>query len=95
MSQTQGANAHASQAEIFCRDESRVDWHSKALWVLREKRDRAAGSLPEWEQLRDLGSAIKLHTLTNLPSIWKSSKPTVSRTAFKCIGPKTAPSITV
>ncbi|WP_413736028.1 lactate utilization protein B [Shewanella sp. BJSY2023SW005] len=66
MSQTQGANAHASQAEIFCRDESRVDWHSKALWVLREKRDRAAGSLPEWEQLRDLGSAIKLHTLTNL-----------------------------
>ena len=66
MSQTQGAKAHASQAEIFCRDESRVDWHSKALWVLREKRDRAAGSLPEWEQLRDLGSAIKLHTLTNL-----------------------------
>lgn len=38
----------------------------QSLWVLREKRDRAAGSLPEWEQLRDLGSAIKLHTLTNL-----------------------------
>lgn len=57
---------HAKAAEIFCRDESRVDWHSKALWVLREKRDRAAGSLPEWEELRALGSQIKLHTLSHL-----------------------------
>lgn len=34
--------------------------------MLREKRDRAAGSIPEWEQLRQLGSEIKLHTLTHL-----------------------------
>lgn len=60
---------HAQQAEIFCRDESRVDWHSKALWLMREKRDRAAGSIPEWEQLRQLGSEIKLHTLTNLADL--------------------------
>ncbi|BDM65241.1 4Fe-4S ferredoxin [Shewanella sp. NFH-SH190041] len=57
---------HADKAAIFCKDEDRVNWHSKALWLLREKRDRAASSLPEWEQLRQLGSEIKLHTLTNL-----------------------------
>ncbi|WP_168195242.1 lactate utilization protein B [Shewanella sp. SNU WT4] len=57
---------HAERAAKFCQDEARVDWHSKALWMLREKRDRAAGSLPEWEQLRTLGSEIKLHTLSNL-----------------------------
>ncbi|MDX1282877.1 lactate utilization protein B [Shewanella colwelliana] len=61
-----GSAVHAKKAEIFCRDEARVDWHSKALWMLREKRDRAAASLPEWEQLRQLGSELKLHTLTNL-----------------------------
>ncbi|MCS6240473.1 lactate utilization protein B [Shewanella baltica] len=63
---TQGSQVHAHKADIFCRDETRVDWHSKALWMLREKRDRAAGSIPEWEQLRQLGSEIKLHTLTHL-----------------------------
>ena len=63
---SQGSQVHAHKADIFCRDETRVDWHSKALWMLREKRDRAAGSIPEWEQLRQLGSEIKLHTLTNL-----------------------------
>ncbi|BFL85015.1 hypothetical protein LFREDSHE_34650 [Shewanella baltica] len=62
----QGSQVHAHKADIFCRDETRVDWHSKALWMLREKRDRAAGSIPEWEQLRQLGSEIKLHTLTHL-----------------------------
>lgn len=67
-SQTTALNSgvHAKKADIFCQDEARVDWHSKALWVLREKRDRAAASLPEWEQLRQLGSEMKLHTLTHL-----------------------------
>ncbi|MGI2260135.1 lactate utilization protein B [Shewanella sp. GXUN23E] len=60
---------HASRAEIFCRDESRVDWHSRALWLMREKRDRAASAIPEWESLRQLGSEIKLHTLTHLSQL--------------------------
>ncbi len=66
MSNHSNAQTHAQKADIFCQDEARVDWHSKALWTLREKRDRAAASLPEWEQLRQLASEIKLHTLTNL-----------------------------
>lgn len=59
-SQTTALNSgvHAKKADIFCQDEARVDWHSKALWVLREKRDRAAASLPEWEQLRDRKSVV-------------------------------------
>ncbi|MBR9726718.1 lactate utilization protein B [Shewanella intestini] len=57
---------HAHKAEIFCRDEQRVNWHSKALWTLREKRDRAASQVPEWETLRKLGSHIKQHSLSHL-----------------------------
>lgn len=65
MAQT-ASNVHADKAAIFCKNEERVDWHSKALWLLRQKRDRAASALPEWETLRQLGSDIKLHTLSNM-----------------------------
>ncbi|WP_298445354.1 LUD domain-containing protein [uncultured Ferrimonas sp.] len=61
-----GIETHASAAETFLQDEERVDWHDKALWNLRHKRDLAAGTVPEWEQLKQLGSEIKLHTLSNL-----------------------------
>ncbi len=57
---------HAIAAERFIADEPRTDWHDETLWFVREKRDKAAHGLPEWEQLRDWASAIKDHTLSNL-----------------------------
>jgi L-lactate dehydrogenase complex protein LldF len=59
-------NNHATASDIFNRDEPRVEWHDSALWFIREKRDRAAASVPEWEQLRELASQIKAHTLAHL-----------------------------
>ncbi|WP_028117556.1 lactate utilization protein B [Ferrimonas senticii] len=61
-----GLQTHADAAADFLKDEDRVDWHDKALWNLRFKRDLAAGSVAEWEQLKQIGSEIKLHTLSNL-----------------------------
>ena len=40
--------------------------HDERLWDLRQKRDREMHGLAEWEELRDLASAIKEHTLTHL-----------------------------
>jgi L-lactate dehydrogenase complex protein LldF len=40
--------------------------HDERLWDLRVKRDREMHGVPEWEELRDLASAIKEHTLTHL-----------------------------
>jgi L-lactate dehydrogenase complex protein LldF len=57
---------HAALAEKFNRDEQRVDWHDKTLWFVREKRDKAAWQLPEWEQLRERASQIKSNVLSNL-----------------------------
>ena len=57
---------HAALAEQFIKDEPRVDWHDETLWFVRAKRDIAVHQLPEWEQLRELGSQIKNHTLSNL-----------------------------
>ena len=40
--------------------------HDERLWDMRQKRDREMHGLPEWEELRNLASAIKEHTLTRL-----------------------------
>lgn len=57
---------HADLSEKFNADEPRVDWHDETLWWVRQKRDRAANQIPEWEQLRSVASSIKDNVLSNL-----------------------------
>ena len=57
---------HAGAAAVFNADVARTDWHDDALWFIREKRDRAASAVPDWEALRARASAIKEHALTHL-----------------------------
>ncbi len=59
---------HPSAAEKFNQDETRVDWHDKALWFVRKKRDNAANKITEWEELRKAASHIKTNVLANLDS---------------------------
>ncbi|WP_117882380.1 LutB/LldF family L-lactate oxidation iron-sulfur protein [Aureibaculum luteum] len=58
--------SHAEKATIFNKNEAKVNWHDKALWYVREKRDNAAHNVKEWEYLRDLASAIKANVLSDL-----------------------------
>lgn len=60
------ANSHPVQAARFVADDARAHWHDQALWFVRVKRDRAANSLPEWEQLRERAHEIKSHTMSRL-----------------------------
>ena len=60
---------HAQASDIFNADEPRVDWHDESLWFIRQKRDKAAWTLPEWETLRGLASQIKDHTLANMDTL--------------------------
>ncbi|MEO8766391.1 MAG: lactate utilization protein B [Ginsengibacter sp.] len=62
----QSTKDHAALSVTFNKDEPRVNWHDETLWFVREKRDRAAQSIPEWEQLREYASQIKNHTLSKL-----------------------------
>ena len=59
--------SHPPLATQFVSNTSRAHWHDKALWFVREKRDRMATSVPEWEDLRQHASAIKKHTMSQLP----------------------------
>lgn len=57
---------HTEAADRFIANKEQETWHNETLWFVREKRDRMAMVVPEWEQLRDLASKIKLHTITHL-----------------------------
>ena len=59
-------SAHAQRAALFLIDQPRTTWHDQAVWFVRQKRDRAAGALPEWEDLREQASRIKAHALSRL-----------------------------
>jgi L-lactate dehydrogenase complex protein LldF len=57
---------HAELADIFNKDEDRVDWHDETLWWIRSKRDKSVHQLPEWEDLRNAASQIKHNVLSHL-----------------------------
>jgi len=57
---------HPAAAAAFNADVARTEWHDESLWFVREKRDRAAAAVPDWEELRVRASAIKEHALSHL-----------------------------
>ena len=57
---------HAQAAARFVADADRTTWHDQALWHVRQKRDKAAHGIPEWEDLRQRASDIKDHALSEL-----------------------------
>jgi L-lactate dehydrogenase complex protein LldF len=56
-------------AARFLGDPETVGWHDATLHELREKRDRAACQVPDWEALREHARAIKAHVIDNLPAL--------------------------
>src|ERR1700679_3473177 len=67
--QWSGAMSRVDQAEAavkFMEDHTHEERLDKILWAARMRRDQAALQVPEWEELRDLASQIKEHTLSNL-----------------------------
>jgi L-lactate dehydrogenase complex protein LldF len=57
---------HARAAKEFLSNGPRTEWHSQALWYVRQKRDLQKDDIVDWEDLREQASAIKEHTLSNL-----------------------------
>jgi len=57
---------HPQAADTFVANEERTNWHDETLWWIRSKRDMATKAVPEWENLRELGSQIKANVLANL-----------------------------
>ncbi|QDA59435.1 lactate utilization protein B [Hymenobacter jejuensis] len=59
-------HSHPELAEQFVKDAERTTWHDETLWFVRQKRDRSIYAIPEFQELRELASQIKNHTLSRL-----------------------------
>ncbi len=57
---------HSKAAERYLQNEAVVQRHDKTFFGVRQKRDRMAQALPEWEDLREAADQIKRHTATHL-----------------------------
>jgi len=57
---------HSKAAARFLSNEEGSQWHNQSIWYVRDKRDTLSKGLPEWEELRNLSSDIKRHTVTHL-----------------------------
>ena len=87
MTQTAVHHEHADNATTFVADDSRAHWHDQSLWFIRTKRDKAAASLPEWEELR---ADIREHGLRNSLLIAVAPTATIASIvgAYECIEPQ-------
>ena len=57
---------HSKAAKTYLQDDSVVTRHDQTFFGVRQKRDRMAQALPEWEDLREAANRIKRHTVTHL-----------------------------
>jgi L-lactate dehydrogenase complex protein LldF len=71
--------AHAKAAAAYVANTARMHWHDTALWHVRAKRDKAAASVPEWEELRTAAAALKAHTLSRLAEYLEAFEHNASR----------------
>ncbi len=63
------STSHPVKAAAFVKDDARAHWHEQTLWMVRAKRDKAAATLPEWEELRENAAKIKQYTMANLATL--------------------------
>lgn len=52
--------------EKFIKDTAHRESHDRCLWAARMRRDSKVASIPEWEEMRQLASDVKKHTLAHL-----------------------------
>lgn len=60
---------HAQQATEFLKNKQQAIWHDETLWMVREKRDRMAHDVPEWEELREAASQLKMYSNSHLADL--------------------------
>lgn len=60
---------HAQSAAHFLEDKKQAAWHDETLWLVRQKRDAMAHDVPEWEQLREAASQLKLYSNSHLAEL--------------------------
>lgn len=58
--------SHAKLTAEFLKNDAKTNWHNETLWWVRSKRDMSSKQIPEWEELRNIASAIKANVMSRL-----------------------------
>src|SRR5437660_8215141 len=66
MSRAKQVDPAAKAALFILQDQVHEPMHDRFLWATMQRRDAEAAAIPEWEELREIASRIKEHTLTHL-----------------------------
>jgi L-lactate dehydrogenase complex protein LldF len=66
MSTQQPVDPAANASLFILQDNIHEPMHDRILWTARQRRDLQARAIPEWEELREIASKVKEHTLTYL-----------------------------
>jgi L-lactate dehydrogenase complex protein LldF len=66
MGSAKQVDAAVAAEQFIIRDEVHEPMHDRFLWAVMQRRDWEAAATPEWEELREIASKIKEHTLTHL-----------------------------
>lgn len=74
---------HPEEADEFVANNDRAHWHDQTLWFVRSKRDKAAATVPEWEELREQASQIKQYTLANLADLLEQFEANATRNGIQ------------
>ncbi len=73
------SKSHPEAAAAFIANGERAQWHDQTLWFVRSKRDKAASTVPEWEELRETASRIKQYTLAHLADLLEQFESNAQR----------------
>ena len=85
---------HAEASSKFIKAKDHSNSTTSGCGICARSATARASSMPEWEELRTLASAIKEHTLTHLADYLEEFERNATRTARKCTGRRTPPSTT-
>src|SRR5713226_4477330 len=66
MSTLKQVDPAANAALFIIQDQVHEPMHDRFLWATMMRRNGEAAAIPEWEELREIASKIKEHTLTHL-----------------------------
>jgi len=60
---------HSIAAAKFLQDRNKVNHHNQTFWSVRVKRDKMRDDVPEWEELREMASELKLYSNSHLDEL--------------------------
>ncbi|MBQ7552894.1 MAG: lactate utilization protein [Bacteroidaceae bacterium] len=60
---------HSIAAAQFLKDRDKVNHHNQTFWSVRVKRDKMRDDVPEWEELREMASQLKLYSNSHLDEL--------------------------